>query len=331
MNGDSNTTAIIIVLAVLGLALVGAILLIRFIVRRILAIFLWFSSRRNKGRRHEGAHQRSRGNSRGKRRKEPTLTVEALGRENQASYVQTPDSPQVSHSYLAPRTESIAEKGGAAKPRSARGAPEWIAKNDSARVAGRNIGGMVYVGRGPRGGGNPDNAFIDSSKNVRRRGGDFDGQGLHYWPNYSTIEAQARATYLDWLSSGRSDTRYNIGYVFLYFYGLERRVFVDKADEQERSDIVSEVRRLLEIYGDNHSIRRYLGAFIDATNLLDSRDEPRPVFEHDGYEVPSNVLLSVGRMAARGEPLTGEWLLSWYLCHPETRLRTPDQACLCRI
>ena len=251
------------------------------------------------------------------------LTAETYRREKRVSYVQTPDSPQVFHSHPATRTESNAEKGSAAKPGSSQGAPEWIAKNGNARVAGRNIGGMVYVGRGSRRGGDTDNAVIDSSKNVRRRGGDFDGQGLHYWPNYSTIEAQARATYLDWLSSGRSDTRYNIGYVFLYFYGLERRVFVDKADAQERSDIVAEVRRLLEIYGDNHSVRRYLGTFIDATNLLDSSDEPRPVFEHEGYEVPANVLLAVGRMAASGEPLTGEWLLSWYLCHPETRLRTP--------
>ena len=146
---------------------------------------------------------------------------------------------------------------------------------------------------------------------------------MGYWPNYSTIDSRSRATYLDWLSSGRSDTRYDVGYVFLYFYGLERRVFVDKADAQERREIVTEVRRLLEIYGYNHSIRRYLGAFIDATSLLDSNDDSQPVFEHDGYEVPANVLLTVGRMAARSEPLTADWLLSWYLCHPETRLRTP--------
>ena len=80
---------------------------------------------------------------------------------------------------------------------------------------------------------------------------------------------------------------------------------------RKRSDIITEVRRLLEIYGYNHSIRRYLGAFIDATSLLDSSDESQPVFEHDGYEMPAKVLLTVGRMAARSEPLTADWLLSW--------------------
>ena len=251
--------------------------------------------------------------------------VRTSARKKSVPEFQSPDSSPPSHPRSVSRREPLTDKAHEAKTRKRGRTDGWIPKDGNARVRGRDIGGMVYVGRGPRTrrGGNPDNAFIDSSKNVRRRGGDYEGQGMHYWPNYSTIDRRSRATYLDWLSSGRSDTRYDVGYVFLYFYGLERRVFVDKADAQERSDIVAEVRRLLEIYGYNHSIRRYLGAFIDATSLLDSSDDPQPVFEHNGYEVPANVLLAVGRMAARSEPLTADWLLSWYLCHPETRLRTP--------
>ena len=212
-----------------------------------------------------------------------------------------------------------------AKPKRLGDPTGWIPKDGIARVGGRNIGGMVYVGRGPRADrySPPDNSFIDPSKKVASRGGDYDGQGMYYWPNYSTIDPRSRATYLDWLASGRSDPRCNVGYVFLYFYGLERRVFVDKTEPHERADIVAEVRRLLELYENNQSIRRYLGAFIDATSLLESSGTPQPVFEHNGYDVPAHVLLAVGRMAARDVPLTSDWLLSWYLCHPETRLRTP--------
>ena len=201
----------------------------------------------------------------------------------------------------------------------------WIPKEKNACIHGRDIGGMVYVGSGPlsESGSGRDNAFIDPSKSVAQRGGDFNGQGMSYWPNYSTIDSRSRATYLDWLSSGRSDTRFNVGYVFLYFYGLERRVFVDNADAHERADILAEVRRLLETYGSSYSIRRYLGAFIDAAGLLDSSAELQPVFKREGYEVPQNVLLAIGRMAARNEPLTADWLLSWHLCHPETRLQMP--------
>ena len=69
----------------------------------------------------------------------------------------------------------------------------WIPEDGSAYVAGREIGGMVYVGRGPRTGrySQPDNAFIDPSKNVASRGGDYEGQGMDYWPNYSTIDARS--------------------------------------------------------------------------------------------------------------------------------------------
>lgn len=242
----------------------------------------------------------------------------------QSSEVRSPDPPP-SMPRPSPRKGPAKHKAHKAKPKRFGGPTGWIPKHGIARVGGRNIGGMVYVGRGPRAGrySPPDNAFIDPSKKVASRGGDYDGQGMDYWPNYSTIDPRSRATYLDWLASGRSDPRCNVGYVFLYFYGLERRVFVDKTEPHERADIVAEVRRLLELYENSQSIRRYLGAFIDATSLLESSGAPQPVFEHDGYDVPAHVLLAVGRMAARGVPLTSDWLLSWYLCHPETRLRTP--------
>ena len=325
MNGESNTTAIIIVLAVLVLILVGVVLLIRFIVKRILSMFRRLSSRRHERRRKEKDHQRSRDVSNSLNYEVPTLSPEVSSRKKPVRKGQQPDSSQASHPRQFSRNEQGKDAGREAKTRRSGRTSGWIPKDANARIGGRDIGGMVYVGKGPRTsrGGDQDNAFIDSRKNVTRRGGDYEGQGLHYWPNYSTIDARARTTYLDWLSSGRSDTRYDIGYVFLYFYGLERRVFVDKADAQERRDIVAEVDRILEIYGHNHSLRRYLGAFIDAARLRDSNDDFQPVFEYEGYEVPPSVLLTVGRMAARGEPLTADWLLSWYLCHPETRLRTP--------
>lgn len=46
--------------------------------------------------------------------------------------------------------------------------------------------------------------------------------------------------------------------MFLYFYGLERRFFVDQSNEDAK-DIVQEVRRLQSLYPDNHSVRRYFG------------------------------------------------------------------------
>lgn len=254
------------------------------------------------------------------------LALVAVGTAFQArgSEVRSPDPPP-SKPLPSHRKESDQYRVRKARTERPRGSTGWIPKDESVRVGGRDIGGMVYVGRGPRDDrySPPDNAFIDPRKKVASRGGDYEGYGMDYWPNYSTIDPRSRATYLDWLSSGRSDPRCNVGYVFLYFYGLERRVFVDETEPQERAEIIAEVRRLLELYGANQSIRRYLGAFIDVTDLLESSTAPEPVFEHDGYDVPPNVLLALGRMVAASVPLTSDWLLSWYLCHHETRLRTP--------
>ena len=39
--------------------------------------------------------------------------------------------------------------------------------------------------------------------------------------------------------------------------------------------------------------------------------------------MPANVLLALGSMVAHNIPLTSDWLLSWFVCSPETKLRTP--------
>lgn len=206
--------------------------------------------------------------------------------------------------------------------------PRWVPPDGSIMVAGREIGGMVYVGAPPnsRRTGRAENAVIDPGKAVAARGDDLAGRGLPYWPSYSDIDARCRATYLDWLAAGRKDPACGVGYVFLYFYGLERRYFVDDPDGSERARLVAEVERLLGIYDENGSVRRYFGAFLDAAPLLmpDARS-PEPIFERRGYEMPLTVRVALGRMARDGVPLTADWLLCWLMVDPESRLRTPAE------
>ena len=109
----------------------------------------------------------------------------------------------------------------------------WVPSSETASVAGRDIGGMVYVGTPPLlntyGYRDKCRAYIDPSLSVARTGTDKAGDGMPYWPGYSDISPQCRATYLGWLARGRADASYNPGYMFLYFYGLERRFFVDQS------------------------------------------------------------------------------------------------------
>ena len=212
------------------------------------------------------------------------------------------------------------------RPARATREPRWVPADESVVVAGREIGGMVYVGRDRSLLGNPDNPFIDPWQPVALKARDLHGAGMPYWPNYSTIDPRSRASYLEWLAGGRSDPAYGAGYVFLYFYGLERRFFVDRPDLSERQAIVAEVKRLQEVYGANGSVRGYLGSFLQAARLaLDEGKALQPVFEKSGYELPLAVRLAIGRLLQEAKPIPAEWMLSWLITHPERRLRTAAQ------
>ena len=75
---------------------------------------------------------------------------------------------------------------------------------------------------------------------------------------YSEIPSDSRAAYLDWLAAGRPAGAY-IGYVFLFFYGIERRVLIDldRSDlgGDEAGELIAEVERLHGLYGDNNSFQ----------------------------------------------------------------------------
>lgn len=51
---------------------------------------------------------------------------------------------------------------------------------------------------------------------------------LPYWPNYHEMTSDQRGTYLNWLQDISSPI--DIGYVFAFFYGLERQILVGNID-----------------------------------------------------------------------------------------------------
>ncbi len=82
---------------------------------------------------------------------------------------------------------------------------------------------------------------------------------LPYWPNYRQCSPQQRHIYLNWLTSGRRDPSVELGYVFIYFYGLERRIVLDHKDSQA---IISELLQLLPIYKYSRSFRSYCSSLL---------------------------------------------------------------------
>lgn len=206
----------------------------------------------------------------------------------------------------------------------------WIPYGQSVEVAGRTIGGLVYVGAPPRIGPYEKKcrAYIDPTLSVAKSGNDLEGNGMDYWPSYSEISASSRATYLEWLCSGRKDTAYNPGYLFLYFYGLERRFCEDYSSGEEKKIIFNEVKRLRSIFPDNYSVQKYLGNFLDYASVIVNEVEDKSLLTRR-YDVglPLSLRVLIGIYLEQGKSLDADIVFQWWRLHPESQVRTVARRC----
>ncbi|RKH08854.1 hypothetical protein D7X74_30785, partial [Corallococcus sp. CA047B] len=162
------------------------------------------------------------------------------------------------------------------------------------------------------------------------------GEGMNYWPSYSAIPPACRAGYLEWLADGRRKSDVYIGYVFLFFYGLERRVLIelgtDSSAASESRAIEEEVQRLLRVYESHGSFRRYASQFLDVLRVRRVGEEgllkevPQFALRSEG-EASFDVRMAVGTAASRKLPLPADWALAWAVEAGDTRLRTPATRC----
>jgi uncharacterized tellurite resistance protein B-like protein len=212
----------------------------------------------------------------------------------------------------------------------------WIPAGQTVTIAGFEIPGMVYFGRGLRAlnGHALEPALIDPSLPVASSSVGFDQESIPYWPNYSEISSDARQSYLTWHTSGRSGSDAPISFVFLHFYGLERRLLSDLGADgcrgEEYGRILAEVRRLLGIYGVNNSFRRYASAlveFAEAVRLQFEDDAAPPEFVSTGYEFPARLRIALGMMSQEGKTIPASWARAWAIADPTFSRRTPFQRC----
>ncbi len=151
---------------------------------------------------------------------------------------------------------------------------------------------------------------------------------MGYWPHYGEIPVSSRATYIDWLAQGRRDPNYGIGYVFLFFYGLEHRIFVEK-NLTEYREIVREVEELLSVYGSDFSFQAYASRFLAAVRVLAREGSFVPDLSElrtKAGSLSADFKIGLASRIAQG-PLSGDWLLAWLIQDPNTNLRTPATRC----
>lgn len=214
----------------------------------------------------------------------------------------------------------------------------WVPPGESREVSGVKItSGMIYVGRDlpaiDRWSG-VDPALIHPDLPVSRRGQPSIGADLGYWPSYSEIRSSDRAAYLTWLASGRREPDTPLGYVFLFFYGLERRVLFDLTHDKRVRDELPAIQRELEglirVYGDEGSFSSYglglLGIVRYHRGVL-TADSPDPPQENPQWALPPEVSVPIGELVQRGEPIPARWAHSWAVCSPGIGLRTPARRC----
>jgi len=211
----------------------------------------------------------------------------------------------------------------------------WVPWNGNAQVGGLKLGGGLYVGSGLGSVGQTEiePALIDPRLRADVAQRDYSIRRLDYWACYSTATPEARGAYLNWLASGRSDPIADLGYVFLYFYGLERRALADideSAEQHELNAIVAEVHRLLAIYSHSSSFRAYASSLLA---VLGARNLPERAYANVAppllaeRELTFNHRFALAQVAHHGVPLPADWAFTWLTGSPDCYLRTPATRC----
>jgi hypothetical protein len=234
-----------------------------------------------------------------------------------------------------PRPSPRGPSGSSGQP----GQSRWIPVGETVEVKGRTIpGGMFYLGSGLKSIGSewsPEPALVDPNRTVSLLDESLSERRLSYWPSYREASPEARRAYLQWLAGGRQASDADIGYVFLFFYGLERRVFHDAERDASLRDefpaIEAELRRLLEIYGGNGSFRGYASSLLNAlscsSSIADGAEATVPPIVPGDFGLSFKLKMGLGRMAADKRPIPAEWAFAWLRSDPNIRLRTPAHRC----
>lgn len=218
-------------------------------------------------------------------------------------------------------------------------AAQWTAPDQSREVNGYNLArGFIYIGTlNSTPGSIADPALVDPDLPINSQHPDLEGSCLAYWPSYAGITPEGRAAFMGWLAGDRRHPSTPIGYVFIYFYGLERRVLVDiQADPslaRELPAIRTEVTELLEAYGEqSESFHGYASGFVEVIDFLLARfhgtgPAKLPALTPDKWPVPFALRAGLGSFAASGTRLPADWALAWAWYHPDIYPRTPVTRC----
>lgn len=252
-------------------------------------------------------------------------------------------APSLAAIPMSPSTPSAAEHPVSVSMRSSALAPavtpippppavHWVGEHETVSVAGMIVrGGLFYMGdlrASPSFSEEP--SVIDPTLPISASS-TYASWTASYWPRYSTCTPTDRRSLLTWMAEGRKDPQAPIGLVFLYFYGLERRLLQDAAESgavrAEVPRLIAEIDRLRRLY-DNRSFRQYACELRELAIAL--YGEPSRLREFAGCKPgqPSSALrVALGRRVADNKPLTPPLAFAW-ACSLNEAPRSSSLACV---
>lgn len=216
----------------------------------------------------------------------------------------------------------------------------WIDESEQLTINGRKVNrGFFYFGGVMKSldGFRIEPSLVDEKRTALKQS-DIDentevytDESLGYWPSYAFLSKGCRGAYLDWLASDRANPNMPIGYVFIYFYGLERRIIENKdnsiVSDQEFLAIFDEVHRLNTVFNGNRSFNRYSADFLELMVFL------RPaLLEGRIAKIPktSNALsfkVKLAHTVVKGLPITAGLAFDWLKNTDEYSLKMPARRC----
>lgn len=216
---------------------------------------------------------------------------------------------------------------------------EWVGPLDAHEVHERKIPhGFYYLSDDDRFSDEKENpAVVNESKDVSppirvsSKSTFYKDDTLSYWPSYNKISPKCRGAYLDWLASDRNSAETPLGYVFIYFSGLEYRVINenDKITNSEYIAIYKEVIRLYAIYGSNYSFGKYSSSFVNYLRalrepLISAYDTQYPIENTKlRNQLSPSIEMRVARSIANNKPISPGLAWLWLRRCSGYSLKTP--------
>ena len=210
---------------------------------------------------------------------------------------------------------------------------KWLPPTESLKIGNYTINGMVYVGKhlAAYNGRGVEVSLIDSSLPCLQSSPDYQDETLGYWPSFSSISAKCRGAYLSWLSGQRNEPDTPLGYVFLYFYGLERRLLIDLPEglvtDTERDLLIHEIKRLGEVYGSSRSFSGYANSLLDYLSVAAPSESNLNISSQNTRSHSLQFRLQLSETVDKGNPVPSELALIWLLGLPDYQLKTASKRC----